>query len=253
VEEIKMKDIRNYRSAVLAVVLAAILIVGSLGWKPPNVAATSNYPGTLISALPNYAYPPMVFTATSQTRTQILGGVSTATIRYAGTQGGVSTVTFEFEASNDGGQTWFPIPYTTGAVTATYNLFTMVAGATVNQTAATPALYYVNLAGFTNFEIVSSSTFTSANGTSTTPLTIGLGTQTLTTGTGLGYTAGNEVVVFNTGTPANYMAGTVTSYTTGTGVLVMNVNAVGGSGSYSAWTLGGIAFQVTASSNKGII
>lgn len=235
--------------AVAALVIALGASLAFVG-APPKVSAQAPYSGQIVSALPNYAFPEMVFTATSQTRTQILSGFSAATIRYAGTQGGVTTATFEFEGSNDGGLTYFPIPYSTGAYTS--NVLSVVTGATITQSAATPVMYWVNLAGLTNFEIVSSSTFTSANGTSTTPLTIGYGTQSLTTGTGLGYTAGSEVVIFNTGTVANYMAGTVKTYTTGTGALTVNVTAVGGSGTFSAWTLGGIDFKVVGTSNKGL-
>lgn len=71
-----------------------------------------------------------------------------------------------------------------------------------------------------------------ANGTSTTSLAIGTGTKTFTTQAGLGYTAGQLVVANNT--TANWMAGTVSSYSGTT--LVLSVTVVGGSGTLASWT-----------------
>jgi len=75
------------------------------------------------------------------------------------------------------------------------------------------------------------------NGTSTTSLTIGTGSKTLTTQTGKNFQVGQFVTVANTATPANYMVGQVTGYNTGTGSLTVNVTVVGGSGTYTAWTI----------------
>jgi hypothetical protein len=66
-------------------------------------------------------------------------------------------------------------------------------------------------------------------------LAIGTGSKTFTTQAGLAYVAGSYVQIFNTGTPANYMYGTVTSYS-GTS-LVVNVTATGGSGTIAAWSI----------------
>ena len=69
--------------------------------------------------------------------------------------------------------------------------------------------------------------------TSSTSLTIGVGTQTLTVATGLSYTVGQSAVIaFDS---LNYMVGTVTGYTSGTGVLVVLVTTIVGAGSYSSW------------------
>ena len=59
---------------------------------------------------------------------------------------------------------------------------------------------------------------------SSTTITPASGTVTLTLATGLGYTAGMQVFV-NGATPANNFTGVVASYTTGTGVIVINTIA----------------------------
>lgn len=73
---------------------------------------------------------------------------------------------------------------------------------------------------------------------STTSLTIGTGSKSLTVDTGKGYVPGQTITVAYTTTPSNYMFGTVTSYNTGTGALVVNVTAVAGSGTFALWSIG---------------
>lgn len=73
--------------------------------------------------------------------------------------------------------------------------------------------------------------------TSTTELTIGTGSKTLTIQTGKNIVEGMFIVISNTGTPANHMIGQVTSYNSGTGELVVDVEVTGGSGTLSAWTI----------------
>lgn len=74
--------------------------------------------------------------------------------------------------------------------------------------------------------------------TSSTSLTIGTGSKSLTIETGKQWVAGMPIKIAVTASPStNYMTGTVTSYNSGTGALVVDVSAVGGSGTYSAWTL----------------
>jgi hypothetical protein len=74
-------------------------------------------------------------------------------------------------------------------------------------------------------------------GTSTTSLTIATGAKTLTTQTAKGWVAGSYVWVINSAAPANYMIGSVTSYATATGVLVLNVTTVGGTGTAATWNI----------------
>lgn len=84
----------------------------------------------------------------------------------------------------------------------------------------------------------------SLNATSTTLLTIGAGSQTLTIQTQAPVAIGQFIIIANTATPANFMFGQVTNYVPLTGVLTVNVTAVGGAGSFSAWT-------ITASGQQG--
>ena len=72
------------------------------------------------------------------------------------------------------------------------------------------------------------------NSTSTTSLTIGLGAQSLTVGTGLSYTPAQQLIIANSS--SNYMIGTVTSYNSGTGALVMDITFIMGLGTFSSWT-----------------
>lgn len=75
-------------------------------------------------------------------------------------------------------------------------------------------------------------------GTSTTSLTIGLGSKTFTTQTGLDFVVGQFATATSAGTPSDFMAGVITSYTSSTGVLVMNVLSVGGSGdTHNDWII----------------
>lgn len=79
--------------------------------------------------------------------------------------------------------------------------------------------------------------FGSYNATSATSLTVGTGSKTLTVETGKGYVAGQAVLIAQTSTPTNYMAGQVTSYNSGTGALVVNATASSGSGTAAAWSV----------------
>lgn len=76
------------------------------------------------------------------------------------------------------------------------------------------------------------------NGTSTTSLAIGTGSKTLTMQTGRSIVPGMQVILANTASPATQlMRGTVTSYTAGTGALVVAVDYVIGSGTIATWTI----------------
>lgn len=95
--------------------------------------------------------------------------------------------------------------------------------------------------GYANNAAASAATATNAPGTSatsTTSLAIGTGTKALTVQTGKAFVVGQWVTVTSTATPANWMHGQITAYTSSTGALTVNVTAVGGSGTYAAWTIG---------------
>lgn len=79
--------------------------------------------------------------------------------------------------------------------------------------------------------------FGAYSATSATSLTVGIGSKSLTIEAGKSFAVGQPVVIANTASPTNYMTGQVTSYNSGTGALVVNATAIGGSGTVAAWTI----------------
>jgi len=75
------------------------------------------------------------------------------------------------------------------------------------------------------------------NATSTTSATIGTGNKTITIEASKDIVVGMQVVIAETATPTNYMAGTVTAYNSGTGALTVNVTSTNGSSTAEAWTV----------------
>lgn len=76
------------------------------------------------------------------------------------------------------------------------------------------------------------------SGTSTSSNTIGTGSKTFTIETGRGFVAGMTVRIGDTAAPnSNYLEGTVTSYNSTTGVLVVNATATLGSGTFTSWSV----------------
>lgn len=72
--------------------------------------------------------------------------------------------------------------------------------------------------------------------TSTSTMTVGTGSQTLTLAqTGKTFTVGQFVQVVNSGSA--WMTGVITAFNSGTGVMTFAPTYIGGSGSYSAWTV----------------
>jgi hypothetical protein len=71
--------------------------------------------------------------------------------------------------------------------------------------------------------------------TSTTSTLIGTGAKTFTTQSGKQFQAGQTLKIVSQANSANFMIGTVTSYTTTS--LVVNVAAVGGSGTIQPWNI----------------
>ena len=87
----------------------------------------------------------------------------------------------------------------------------------------------------TDFNAAASAFQLSVTGTSTSSVAIGTGAKSFTTQTGLGFVVGMTLrLAFDS---TNYMTGDVTSYTTGTGALVMNITSVVGSGTRTSWTI----------------
>lgn len=80
-------------------------------------------------------------------------------------------------------------------------------------------------------------TLGATNSTSTTSLLIGLGSKSLTVQTGKSYVVGMTVKIASTATGVDWMLGDITSYTTGTGALVVTVVGISGSGTFAVWSI----------------
>lgn len=74
-------------------------------------------------------------------------------------------------------------------------------------------------------------------GTSVSSLAVGTGPKSLTIETGLSITNGSLISIIQTSNPANTMSGTVTSYTSGTGALIVDATYSIGSGTHADWTI----------------
>ena len=74
-------------------------------------------------------------------------------------------------------------------------------------------------------------------GTSTTSLAIGTGSKTFVLAADIAFLA-TMTVTADAGS-GNTMTGTVTSYTSATKTLVLNITSVAGSGTFASWTIGG--------------
>lgn len=103
-------------------------------------------------------------------------------------------------------------------------------------------LYHVELGGVIDGmnSTAAAMNLNSTSDTSITSVLIGTGSKTFTVSTGKSYQVGMWILMANTAAPAtNSMVGQVTSYTTGTGVLIVAVPSYGflGSGTYTAWTI----------------
>lgn len=84
--------------------------------------------------------------------------------------------------------------------------------------------------------------------TSSTSVTTGTGSKTFTIATGLTVEAGENVEIDSSGS-TSVMIGTVTSYTSGSGSLVVNVTSIVGSGAHTDWVVRFTAAGITTESN----
>jgi len=73
--------------------------------------------------------------------------------------------------------------------------------------------------------------------TSSSSVAVGSGTKSFVTAKFYDWAVGMYVLAASTASPTNLMYGQVTAYTSSTGALDVNVLAVGGSGTYSDWTI----------------
>ena len=74
-------------------------------------------------------------------------------------------------------------------------------------------------------------------GTSSSSVAIATGSKSFTATTGKAWGAGQFLSLSSAANSANYMHGTVTSYNSGTGALVMNILNIGGSGTLADWNI----------------
>ena len=79
------------------------------------------------------------------------------------------------------------------------------------------------------------STITLVSCTSATSLTPGTGSTTFTTQSGVSLVVGDRVRASSNASAANFMEGTVTSYSTTT--LIVNMDTFGGTGAHTDWTI----------------
>lgn len=136
----------------------------------------------------------------------------------------------------------------TAATTATTQAGIATTQAGIATTKAGEALASANAAA------VSAASAASAPGTnasSTTSLAVGTGSKSLTIETGKLYSLGQTVIIANTATPTNQMSGVITAFNSGTGALTVNVTAIGGSGTFTAWTISLSGVQGAAGSSGG--
>lgn len=98
---------------------------------------------------------------------------------------------------------------------------------------------YLNALEASSSALVAIATATAITSTSSTSLTIGTGSRSLTVESGRAYVSGMPVRIGQTGANVNvnFMDGTVTTYNATTGALVVNVTAIGGSGTLSTWSI----------------
>lgn len=83
-----------------------------------------------------------------------------------------------------------------------------------------------------------------SQGTSTSSNTIGTGAKTFTIiEASRSWQANDDLLLWSTTNAANWMRGTVTSYTAGTNTLVMNITSTGGSGTITDWEIGKADFS----------
>ena len=73
--------------------------------------------------------------------------------------------------------------------------------------------------------------------TSSTSIAIATGNKTFVTAGFYEWAVGMWVTVTSAANPANFMFGQVTSWTTATNTVIIDVDSVGGSGTYSDWTI----------------
>ena len=100
----------------------------------------------------------------------------------------------------------------------------------------------------TNIQVIAIENSISYKGTSSTNLTIGQGsTGTISTDAGKSWSVGDLIEIEYDTDKTQWMVGEITSYDSGTGNLVVDVDTFQGSGTYSSWTIRYVYSDTTSS------
>ena len=140
---------------------------------------------------------------------------------------------------------------------STISLYPVVANGNSYNAASFATLGYVTAlpAAITDVIAQAAKLFTSTSSTSAT--IANSGTISITVGTGLAFTTGQYVLCSAQSSPqTNFMAGTVTSYVTGSGALQFTANASSGSGTFTAWYINSCSYNNSlglGQTNYGIV
>ena len=189
-------------------------------------SSTSDWVGTSAAAAASA-------TAAAASATAAAGSASTATTQATNAATSASTATTQ--ATNAAASASTATTQASNASTSASNASTSASSASASAATAT-----------TQATNASTSATAAANyltvGTSTTSVLIGTGAKSFTTDTGKAWGAGQILSISSAANTANFMHGTVTSYNSGTGALVMNILDIGGSGTLADW---GIAISGT--------
>lgn len=94
-------------------------------------------------------------------------------------------------------------------------------------------------------ERLSTLEFGSYVATSATSNTVTTGSKSFTIELNKGFVAGQFIVAASTASPGNYLLGQVTSYNRLTGALVMNAVSIGGTGTFTAWSISVASAPIT--------
>lgn len=119
--------------------------------------------------------------------------------------------------------------------TASFNLTSLSATVAASNAAASAAAALASADAAAASAVIAASYASALTSTSTTSLAIGTGAKVFTTQTDKGYAAGQFFSAISAANSANYMHGTVTSYSGTT--LTTDVTNIGGSGTLADWNL----------------
>jgi len=219
--------------------LVKYTVTRSAGTITPSLGGTA---GTARSASGDYSE--IIIAGSTQL-------ISFATSGFTGTLDSVSvrdlggpTIRNPADYTLDGNELIFLKPPASGTNNIyVFALYTLIGAAGAAQTAADAAIAAQAAAELaeTNAETAETNAEAAAasvaglSSTSTTSLAIGTGAKTFTTQTGKGYTAGQWIIAVSAANSANYMHGSVTSYSGSS--LVTSITNTGGSGTLADWNI----------------